>query len=82
MKIASGGELSRIMLAIKTVLADKDDIDAVIFDEIDVGISGRTQTLHPGNSDPPGDRESHRKASLRLFCGSSTPGHKATPSTS
>lgn len=42
MKIASGGELSRIMLAIKTVLADKDDIDAVIFDEIDVGISGRT----------------------------------------
>ena len=42
MKIASGGEPSRIMLAIKTVLADKDDIDAVIFDEIDVGISGRT----------------------------------------
>ena len=42
MKIASGGELFRIMLAIKTVLADKDDIDAVIFDEIDVGISGRT----------------------------------------
>lgn len=42
MKIASGGELSRIMLAIKTVLADKDNIDAVIFDEIDVGISGRT----------------------------------------
>lgn len=42
MKIASGGELSRIMLAIKTVLADKDDVDAVIFDEIDVGISGRT----------------------------------------
>ena len=41
-KIASGGELSRIMLAIKTVLADKDDIDTVIFDEIDVGISGRT----------------------------------------
>ncbi len=42
MKIASGGELSRIMLAIKTVLADQDEIDAVIFDEIDVGISGRT----------------------------------------
>jgi DNA repair protein RecN (Recombination protein N) len=42
MRIASGGELSRIMLAIKTVLADKDDIDTVIFDEIDVGISGRT----------------------------------------
>ena len=42
MKIASGGELSRIMLAIKTILADRDEIDTVIFDEIDVGISGRT----------------------------------------
>lgn len=40
--IASGGELSRIMLAIKTVLAKKDHIDTLIFDEIDVGISGRT----------------------------------------
>jgi len=41
-KVASGGELSRIMLAIKSVLADKDDINTLIFDEIDVGISGRT----------------------------------------
>lgn len=40
-KIASGGELSRIMLAIKSVLSDKDDIDTLIFDEIDTGISGR-----------------------------------------
>ncbi|MBQ9994436.1 MAG: DNA repair protein RecN, partial [Clostridia bacterium] len=40
-KIASGGELSRIMLAIKNVLADKDDIDTLIFDEIDTGVSGR-----------------------------------------
>lgn len=40
--IASGGELSRIMLAIKTVLAEHDDIDSLIFDEIDAGISGRT----------------------------------------
>ena len=40
-KIASGGELSRIMLAIKSVLADKDDIDTLVFDEIDAGISGR-----------------------------------------
>ena len=40
-KIASGGELSRIMLAIKTVLADNDDIDTMIFDEVDTGISGR-----------------------------------------
>lgn len=40
--IASGGEMSRIMLAIKTVLAARDDIDTLIFDEIDAGISGRT----------------------------------------
>ncbi|MBO4433368.1 MAG: DNA repair protein RecN [Clostridia bacterium] len=40
-KIASGGELSRVMLAIKSVLADKDDVDTLIFDEIDSGISGR-----------------------------------------
>lgn len=40
-KIASGGELSRIMLSIKSVLADKDDVDTLIFDEIDTGISGR-----------------------------------------
>lgn len=39
---ASGGELSRIMLAIKTVMADHDEIDTLIFDEIDTGISGRT----------------------------------------
>ena len=39
-KIASGGELSRIMLAIKSVMADVDDIDTLIFDEIDTGISG------------------------------------------
>lgn len=41
-QVASGGELSRIMLAIKTVLADTDDIPTLIFDEIDTGISGRT----------------------------------------
>lgn len=40
-KIASGGELSRIMLAIKSVLADKDETDTLIFDEIDAGVSGR-----------------------------------------
>lgn len=40
--VASGGEMSRIMLAIKTVLAEHDDIDTLIFDEIDAGISGRT----------------------------------------
>lgn len=41
-RVASGGELSRIMLGIKSVLADKDEIESLIFDEIDVGISGRT----------------------------------------
>ncbi len=40
-KIASGGELSRIMLAIKNVLSDKDNIETLIFDEIDTGVSGR-----------------------------------------
>lgn len=41
-EVASGGELSRIMLAIKAVMADQDEIETLIFDEIDVGISGRT----------------------------------------
>lgn len=41
-QVASGGEMSRIMLAIKTVLASADDIGTMIFDEIDTGISGRT----------------------------------------
>lgn len=40
--VASGGELSRIMLAIKTVMADRDETETLIFDEIDAGISGRT----------------------------------------
>lgn len=41
-KVASGGELSRIMLALKTVLAENDKVGTLIFDEIDTGISGRT----------------------------------------
>lgn len=41
-EIASGGELSRIMLAIKSVLADEEQVETLIFDEIDAGISGRT----------------------------------------
>ncbi|UWP59870.1 DNA repair protein RecN [Ruminococcus gauvreauii] len=41
-KVVSGGELSRIMLAVKTLMADKDDTEVLIFDEIDTGISGRT----------------------------------------
>lgn len=41
-KVASGGEISRVMLAIKTIFAQNDEIDTVIFDEIDTGISGKT----------------------------------------
>ncbi len=41
-KIASGGEMSRIMLALKSVIADKDGIPTVIYDEIDAGVSGKT----------------------------------------
>ena len=41
-KVASGGELSRIMLALKTIMADKEEIGTLIFDEIDAGISGKT----------------------------------------
>ena len=41
-KIASGGEMSRIMLAIKTVLSDQDETPILVFDEIDTGISGIT----------------------------------------
>ena len=44
-KIASGGELSRIMLALKSVFSGKDEIESMIFDEIDVGVSGRTAQL-------------------------------------
>ncbi|MBU5677555.1 DNA repair protein RecN [Alkaliphilus sp. MSJ-5] len=44
-KIASGGEMSRIMLAFKTILADVDNIPTLIFDEIDTGISGRTAQI-------------------------------------
>ena len=44
-KVASGGELSRIMLAMKAVLAQNDSIGTLIFDEIDAGISGRTAQM-------------------------------------
>ena len=44
-KVASGGELSRIILAIKSILAGEDEIDTMIFDEIDTGISGKTAQM-------------------------------------
>lgn len=40
-KIASGGELARIMLSVKNVMAGRDDIGTLIFDEVDTGVSGR-----------------------------------------
>ena len=44
-RVASGGELSRIMLGIKTIMAENDHIESLIFDEIDSGISGRTAQM-------------------------------------
>lgn len=44
-RVASGGELSRIMLALKSVFADRDEIPTLVFDEIDTGISGRTAQM-------------------------------------
>lgn len=44
-KVASGGELARVMLAIKTILAEQDAVGTMIFDEIDAGISGRTAQM-------------------------------------
>lgn len=44
-KVASGGEISRVMLAFKNILAEVDNIDSLIFDEIDTGISGRTAQI-------------------------------------
>ena len=47
-KIASGGEISRVMLALKTVLARIDNIPTMIYDEIDVGIGGKTADVVGG----------------------------------
>jgi DNA repair protein RecN (Recombination protein N) len=44
-KIASGGEASRVLLAIKTILADADSLPVLIFDEIDTGVSGHTASM-------------------------------------
>lgn len=60
-KIASGGELSRIMLAFKTVIADKDDTDTLIFDEIDAGISGVTAQMV-------GNKLSQLSSSHQIIC--------------
>ena len=60
-KVASGGELSRIMLAFKTVIADKDNTDTLIFDEIDAGISGVTAQMV-------GNKLSQLSSSHQIIC--------------
>ena len=45
-KIASGGELARIMLALKNVLAEQDHVMTMVFDEVDTGVSGRACLLY------------------------------------
>ncbi len=60
-KIASGGELSRIMLALKSALSDKNGAQTVIFDEIDTGVSGST-------SQKIGIKLSHISANVQTFC--------------
>lgn len=60
-KIASGGELSRIMLAIKTIFAKADQVSTVIFDEIDTGLSGRVLNAVR-------DKLAHLSTSHRILC--------------
>ena len=64
--VASGGELSRIMLALKTVFASSDDIQTLIFDEIDTGISGNTAVKV-------GEKLSHISRSHQVLCISHLP---------
>lgn len=60
-KVASGGELSRIMLSLKSVIADKDGIPTIIYDEIDAGVSGKTARKI-------GIKMKELSASSQLFC--------------
>jgi len=60
-KVASGGELSRIMLAIKTIFADVDGVPTIIFDEIDTGISGRIAVVV-------GEKIKYISASRQVLC--------------
>jgi len=60
-KIASGGELSRIMLALKSVFAERDGVDALVFDEIDTGISG-------GIAEKVGEKLKSIAANLQVIC--------------
>lgn len=72
-KIASGGELSRIMLAFKSALADRDALPTVIYDEIDTGVSGPGRGAHRAAAAPDGQGASgalhHPHAAGRCVCG-------------
>lgn len=72
-KIASGGELSRIMLAFKSALADRDALPTVIYDEIDTGVSGPGRGAHRAAAAPDGQGTSgalhHPHAAGRCVCG-------------
>ena len=60
-KIASGGEIARVMLALKSVIADKDGVSSVVFDEIDTGVSGKTARKI-------GLKMMDMSAGLQIFC--------------
>ena len=60
-KIASGGEIARVMLAIKSVIADNDGVSSVVFDEIDAGVSGKTARKI-------GMRMMDMSSGLQIFC--------------
>jgi DNA repair protein RecN (Recombination protein N) len=60
-RIASGGELSRVMLAIKSILAREDQIPTLIFDEVDAGIGGKTAKIV-------GEKLRHIARSHQVFC--------------
>lgn len=60
-KIASGGEIARVMLALKSVVADKDGVSSVVFDEIDAGVSGKTARKI-------GLKMIDMSSSLQIFC--------------
>ena len=62
-RIASGGELSRIMLALKSVLSDRDSLGTLIFDEVDTGVSGKTSQKIGIKL-----RELAKKRSSQVFC--------------
>lgn len=69
--IASGGEVSRVMLALKVVLGSCDDVDTLVFDEIDAGVGGKTALCVGGCVERLGaDASAHRGHAFAAGCGS------------